>query len=522
MEAQPTLRCRLCLTVFSDSDRTQLRDIFRDDNGDHFGCKVRECTGVYVTRQDSLTTACANCVQTVHFIDEFRNLCRQSDRSLVRAAFDGVTGFGPARWESYSYHVRELRKLLEPQQEENVGGGSGYLPETVFVKGQQGPAEVGFEWEDVEEMVAVKQEVVGSDEEDEVEEGLEEVVGSDDDGAPRRKRNRVNWEVDPLTLAKAIHRLPVLWNAKQDGHRQSYQRDRAWTQLATETGLNKDKLKKMWCSLNDMFHRKRWGSDASDVQLYQLLETMFSASIRRRSKFGLSNETRAAMAKISNDNGENERMKLAQIFYKHEDIWNRTHPDFDKQTKWTNLATQLNTTVDELKRHWKCFKDIYYARRRRLQTGEIKPTHQCLQDPFFLLLEKMWIKNARPAQRQPVPLRTTANISAEEVEPLPANNRMQLTQLIYDREVIWNRSHPDHPVLAKRDEAFDEVARELGMSMPELKHHWRTLRSFYCNRYLRMKRGQIAPDHPLLHEPVYLMLRKIFGDESSGGGEEGE
>ncbi|KAL9705377.1 hypothetical protein quinque_008895 [Culex quinquefasciatus] len=40
---------------------------------------------------------------------------------------------------------------------------------------------------------------------------------------------------------------------------------------------------------------------------------------------------------------------------------------------------------------------------------------------------------------------------------------MQLTQLIYDRGVIWNRSHPDHPVLAKRDEAFDEVARELGM-----------------------------------------------------------
>ncbi|EDS32050.1 conserved hypothetical protein [Culex quinquefasciatus] len=52
---------------------------------------------------------------------------------------------------------------------------------------------------------------------------------------------------------------------------------------------------------------------------------------------------------------------------------------------------------------------------------------------------------------------------------------MQLTQLVYDREVIWNRSHPDHSVLAKRYEAFDEVARELGMSMPELKHHWRTL-----------------------------------------------
>ncbi|XP_052565370.1 uncharacterized protein LOC120414839 [Culex pipiens pallens] len=136
--------------------------------------------------------------------------------------------------------------------------------------------------------------------------------------------------------------------------------------LATE--LNKDKLKKMRCSLIDIFHRKRWGSDASDVQLYQLLETMFNA----------------------------------------------------------NLATSI-----------KCGSKI----------------HDQL--------------------RQPGPLHHRKHLP-EEVEPLPANNRMQLTQLVHDREVIWNRSHPDHPVLAKRDEAFDEVTRELGMSMPELKHHWRT------------------------------------------------
>ncbi|XP_038105653.1 uncharacterized protein LOC119765573 [Culex quinquefasciatus] len=82
----------------------------------------------------------------------------------------------------------ELMKLLEPQQEEDVCGGSGYLLETVFVKGQQGPAEFGFECEDVEEMVTIKQEVVGSNDEDEVEEGMEQVVGSDDDSAPRRKK----------------------------------------------------------------------------------------------------------------------------------------------------------------------------------------------------------------------------------------------------------------------------------------------------------------------------------------------
>ncbi|KAL9696805.1 hypothetical protein quinque_000246 [Culex quinquefasciatus] len=191
-------------------------------------------------------------------------------------------------------------------------------------------------------MVAIKQKV-GGDDENEVEEGMEE--GCDDNGAPRQKRTRGNWEVDRLMLAKAMHRRSVLWNANQDGHWQSYQRDRACTQLATEMELNKDNLKKMWCSLIDMFHRKRWNFDASNVQLYQLLETM--------------------------------------------------------------------------------------------QPG---PLHHCKHQP-------------------------------EEVEPLSANNRIQQ---VYDREVICNRSHPDHSVLTKRDKAFDEVTREQGMSMPELKHHWRT------------------------------------------------
>uniref|UniRef100_A0A1Q3F3M9 Alcohol dehydrogenase transcription factor myb/sant-like protein n=1 Tax=Culex tarsalis TaxID=7177 RepID=A0A1Q3F3M9_CULTA len=513
MEAPPT-RCRLCLAT---PGRTKLQDIFHQE--DHFVCKLRECTGVYVSRQDALTTICANCVETVRFIDEFRSVCRQADRNLGGSA---AAGFDSARCESYAYCVGELRKLLVPQE---AAGGSGYLPETVFVQQQAaGGGEVGFEWEDCEGVVDIKQEVVGSeDEEDDYEEQEEEVEEDDeeDGGAPKRKKNRINWEIDPLTLAKAIHKYPVLWNAKQDGHRMAYQRDLAWNKLAKEIGLDKAQLKKMWCRMNDMLHRKRWSTEQSDVELYQLLETMFSSNFRRRRKFGLTKETRAAMDKMTTEDSEDERMKLAQIIYKHEDIWNRTHPDFDKPAKWTNLATQLNTSVELLKNHWKRFKDIYYARRRRLLVGEIKPNHPCLQDPFFLLLEKMWVGSARSNSRNPAAAPTPASTpkSYEEIEPLSPVNRMQLTQLIYAREVIWNRAHPDYPVLAKRDEAFDEVGRLLGMTMLQLKHHWRTLRSFYRNRYIRLKRGQLAPDHPLLHEPVYLLLQKIFGDDS--GVEEG-
>lgn len=505
------LRCRLCLTA--PGSEHQLQDIFRDQE-DHFGCKVRECTGVYVSRQDSLTAICANCVETVHFIDEFRAMCRKSDRSFELA---GGFGFEPARWDSYMFHVEELRKLLEPQE----GSGSGYLPATVFVKSQQQEQdEVDYAWENVEEEepVAVKQEVIVTDGEEDYCEGQGEKNDDKEEYSPPRKKRRWSWELEPLTVAKIIHKVPVLWDPKHKGNGQLHQRNLAWEKLAADTKIAKPRLKKMWNMMNDMFHRRRWGSDPSEVELNKLLDSMFGANVSRRNKFHLSKEIRDAMAKIPTADSENDRMKLAQIFYQNQAIWDRTHPDFDKQIKWAKLALQLDTSVVELKHHWKCLKDICYGRRRRLHCGEIKPDHPCLHDPFFLLLEKMWIKNARLNPRLPTRLPVSEK-PQKDIEPLVPKNRLQLTQMIYDRDVIWNRDHPEYPDLAKRDAAFEEVASELGLTMPDFRRSWRTLRSFYGNRYRRMKRGLLAPDHPLLQEPVYLMLSEIFGDYtiSEGG-----
>lgn len=118
------------------------------------------------------------------------------------------------------------------------------------------------------------------------------------------------------------------------------------------------------------------------------------------------------------------------------------------------LATKLNK--DKLKKMRCSLIDISSIRRRSK----------------FGYFYKMWIKNSRPAQAtgSTPPPQTSARRSGttsrqQSHAAHPAGPRP---------EVNWNRSHPDHSVLAKRDEAFDEVSCELGMSMPELKHHWRT------------------------------------------------
>lgn len=122
-------------------------------------------------------------------------MCRRSEATLLE---DGVAAavekHDLARWEAYRHHVGQLRKLLgtpEVKQEE-----------------EEEEAAVSFEWADSEDMLEIKHEMDGSEGED----NLEEV-----EDVPKRKRAKIEPDVDQLSLAKAIHAHPELWDSSHDG-----------------------------------------------------------------------------------------------------------------------------------------------------------------------------------------------------------------------------------------------------------------------------------------------------------------
>lgn len=346
-----------------------------------FSLKIRDCTGVFFSREDDSfpATICTNCAETVHFIAEFRELCRRSEEQ-----YEGLREgrFDPTRWEAYRHHVGELRRLL-PTDEGEEDPEENFFKPMVAVKQEEEEGEM-FEWAEAGD-VQVKQEVDYGEGENNVEE--------EEDDVPRRKRIKVEPVVDQMGLAKAIHEHPVLWDSGHKGFHDADKRERAWTKLASTTELDKAQLKQEFNRLHDIYRRKHFSSEASGDELYQLLESMFST--RKESKL----RGPVAGCSTNEEDSTDERLSLAQVLYEHEMIWNRSHAEFDKPTKWIKVADQLGITVAELKHQWKSLRDVYHARKRRLLLGTSNPSNPRLHEPLYVLMEKMMIGNVQRRSR---------------------------------------------------------------------------------------------------------------------------
>ncbi|KAL9698452.1 hypothetical protein quinque_001893 [Culex quinquefasciatus] len=147
-----------------------------------------------------------------------------------------------------------MEELLEPQQEEDVGL-SRYLPETMFVKGQQGAVEAGFEWEDVEEMVVIKQEV-GSDDEDDVVRcfGMQDghwqsyqrdpqATGSSPPPQTSARRSGTTSGQQSHAAHPAGPRPEVIWNRSHPDHPVLAKRDEVFDEVTRELGMSMPELK---------------------------------------------------------------------------------------------------------------------------------------------------------------------------------------------------------------------------------------------------------------------------------------
>lgn len=256
--------------------------------------------------------------------------------------------------------------------------------------------------------------------------------------------------------------------------------------------MEQAQLKREFNRLHDFYRRKRWNSEASSDELYQLLESMFSSR-------------KAGRVRGAKETSVDERLHLAQILHDHPEIWNRTHKAYDKPTKWTKIADQLGMEVEELKRQWKNLRDVYHGRKRRLLMGMITADNPILHEPLQILLEEM--VESTYSKKKPT-------FSQQEATP---DERMKLAEAFYEKEIIWNRVHPQYSDQLLRDRTFDELAAERNISADKLKQQWRKLRDFYRLRCSRLIEGKLELNDPLLKEPLYLLLEKMLRDNMEVG-----
>lgn len=71
--------------------------------------KIHDCLGISIDPSDVRGRICLNCEYTISFIDEFRNLCLQTEK-LGSTRFHSNDVW---KWQCYNHNVSELRALVQ-------------------------------------------------------------------------------------------------------------------------------------------------------------------------------------------------------------------------------------------------------------------------------------------------------------------------------------------------------------------------------------------------------------------------
>ncbi|EAT45837.1 AAEL002925-PA [Aedes aegypti] len=360
-----------------------------------------------------------------------------------------------------------------------------------------------------------------------------------------------------IAIAEEIRRNPEIWNTSMACS--SGTLEKVWIKVGNKFQMDADTIRNHWRALQGLSRtharKERKGCTPSkDKKLCKLLGILRSMkyqadgqnenpeeTIVAKQESNSDEETDMPAAKDESQPKDNKppklsdlalgsdakRMDLAQFVHKHEFLWNHKHPDFGniilKDQTWDIVAASMNVTRDEIKYGWKCLRDLYRGRIKRVFNGNLPSNAPLLQDPLFKLLEVMCAKNMKIGAhsaivkdpKSAVKNESESNDAGEEPEDafsvkFDRNVKLQLISLVEQNDLIWNSENPEHLNLDKRDLIWDTIAEKMNFSKATVKALWTRLRNVYRGRKLRLMKGLMRQNSPLLREPVYAKLHKLL------------
>ncbi|XP_055541529.1 uncharacterized protein LOC129727580 [Wyeomyia smithii] len=372
---------------------------------------------------------------------------------------------------------------------------------------------------------------------------------------PRREQSKLEesaneaasaGEYQKMAHLRVIYKHPVLWNVKHIDYHSREARENAWDLIGEELNISAKDAKRSWRNMRGKYRlrvRRLAGSKISkedfliNQPLYKILDEMLSCVPARGSpkepKVDASHSEQDAVTGVSYKVFENDkRLQFAQICYGHEILWNNQHPDYNvgakKDKVWDEIAVQMEVTRAETRYQWSRLRGVYRRRRLRLLDGTIAMDDPILNDPLYKLLDDMLGESMQIGKKSGVLMSAQQHASGpSHSEPDAAtgvsykvfenDKRLQLAQICYEHEILWNNQHPDYNVGAKNDKVWDEIALQMEVTRAEARYQWSRLRGVYRGRRLRLLDGTIAMDDPMLNDPLYKLLEDMLGESMQIG-----
>ncbi|XP_062537444.1 uncharacterized protein LOC134205839 isoform X2 [Armigeres subalbatus] len=319
-----------------------------------------------------------------------------------------------------------------------------------------------------------------------------------------------------------------------------------WTDIARKFQMEADAIRYHWRSLKDLYrvhcNQEKEGSTRQDIsdgkydKLIEILRCMQgrngdqssgSEEADRDNDEDLQTSAEGETIEVKDKRGKSatglilssieQKMTLAQLVHEYEHLWDKEHADYNnivlKDRTWDAIAASMNVTRDELKYTWKCLRDSYRYRLKRVIKGTLESKSSILQDPLFRLLDEMCAENMKFRSRSIMVKKSEDSAEYEEILiNFNEDDKQKLIAIVEQHCNIWNSNHLEYYNLTKRDLTWNTIAEQMRLPKPEVKTLWNNLRNLYRSRTSRLSKGIIDEKSPLLCDPIYVKLQAMFND----------
>ncbi|XP_058818801.1 uncharacterized protein LOC131681783 [Topomyia yanbarensis] len=549
MDIIPVRQCRLCLHYVEESDGTECPAAThtQEDTKNHsLIAKIRECLGVSAPPDGSLFI-CRNCTVTVDMIDEFRTLCQQAAEiyNLVP-----ILSVEDAKCMQYYNSVNELHKFIREKRNAVSEVVAGREPEFIDVTLDEFPIKQEPEIDDEklqselledevadDHVVVYKMENVSESEEDDV----EDYEMNDCDSSPtpsrvkRRKARERRAETESrelgrtknglvegkrlislplkLAIAQEVRKHPQLWDISIASSAQII--DETWAKLAQKFETDLPTFRFYWRRMKDNYRilqkrKKKITGDSTYARLISVLTEIYDGGKKQIiSEEGVNAKV---IAKDGGDPFRNDKRKLIllQTVYNFPVIWNSKHLDHYNQDVrdhvWDQIAADLGVAPSKAKECWKGLR-VFKKRLQRLTRGQLQQKYPLITDALYKMLTEIFGTVMEEAEETDA-VKTSELL--EEFKVFENDRKLELAQICFDYEIIWNTRHPDHSSSKMKDATWDEIAGKMNISRAEAKYQWIRLRGVYRARYLRLLEGLSSTEDKVCSEPLYQLLEKML------------
>lgn len=301
-------------------------------------------------------------------------------------------------------------------------------------------------------------------------------------------------------IIEVVKQHEMLWNSNNPNYRNNDLRMKEWEEVANHFNVSVEDIKRKWKALRDSFVRNYFKPVEDKFKAWNYYSQMKflgpHVKYKKSNNFLADNES----TNFTTPN-EPQRKFIVKEFIneikKHTILWDlndeRCKSNYHRLKAWKEIATHFSVSSLECKRKWATLRGAFI---REFAKHPNNATWENFEELNFLL---PYLKSNVTVKREVLDDFTNAGslgncdqsnqISFDSKDTIPHQQIFADSEQVWIEDfiravekqtILWDSSDVNYKKALKRQQAWNTIAKEFGVSINEAKRKWKSLRDSFA------------------------------------------